>query len=60
MAAAQGHAAAVQVLLARGAAVDARSLAMATPLHVAARFGHAAVAALLRARGALPAGDTAR
>ncbi|KAH8054183.1 hypothetical protein JL722_8912 [Aureococcus anophagefferens] len=54
LAAAEGHADAVALLLDRGAAVDASDRWRGTPLRDAEQGGHGAVAALLLARGASP------
>jgi len=49
LAAHAGHGAVVEVLLARGASVDARANSGATPLHAAANGGHAKVVEVLLA-----------
>ena len=47
-----GHKAVAELLIAKGADVNARNEKGATPLHTAARYGHKAVAELLIAKGA--------
>eukprot|EP00434_Breviolum_minutum_P030483 symbB.v1.2.026955.t2/scaffold2731.1/size72017/3 len=52
VAAAEGHVAAAQLLLSKGAAVDATDIVGWTPLHFAAINGHVAAAELLLSKGA--------